>query len=66
VATHKKAKVVRWSESDGGGWLSVLADHDFGPFEGQRCRRADDGDAARIFLTPRRGPMARSSGRNAF
>ena len=63
---HREAKVVQWSESDDGRRLSVLADHDFEPFEGQCCRRTDDGDAAGIFPTPRMDPMARSSGRNAF
>jgi hypothetical protein len=41
--------------------LSVL-DH-YGPrlVEGWRNRKADDGGAARIFLAPKRDPMARSS-----
>jgi hypothetical protein len=44
------------------GWLlSVLADHGPRLFEGWCHQRADDGDAARIFSTPKRNPTARSS-----
>ena len=41
-------------------------DRDLGLFEGWRYRRADGGDAARIFPTPKWDAMARLPGRNAF